>query len=81
MVRVLLDIDVILDILEEREEFYLDSFSVLNLCALGKIEGWISADSHSTIHYFLRKKLGEDGSREKITHNLRSLVMGDVVNL
>ena len=43
MVRVLLDIDVILDILEEREEFYLDSFSVLNLCALGRIEGWISA--------------------------------------
>ena len=73
MVRVLLDIDVILDILEEREEFYLDSFSVLNLCALGRIEGWISADSHSTIHYFLRKELSEFESRKKIVHNLRPL--------
>ena len=41
MIKALFDIDVILDILEPREEFYLYSFSVLNLCDLQKIEGWI----------------------------------------
>ena len=71
--KILLDIDVILDILEEREEFYLDSFSVLNLCALGRIEGWISADSLSTVYCFLRKISDEGRSREKIIHNLRPL--------
>ena len=42
MIKTLLDIDVILNILEPGEEFFLHSFSVLNLCDLQKIEGWIS---------------------------------------
>jgi len=73
MIKVLFDIDVILDVLEPRKDFYLDSFSILNLCDLEKIEGWISADSHSTIHYFLRKELDEFTSRERIVNNLKSL--------
>lgn len=80
MIKALFDIDVILDVLEPRKEFYLDSFSVLSLCDLAKIEGWISADSHSTIHYFLRKKLDEFTSRNKIVNNLKSLSVIPVRN-
>ena len=80
MIKTLFDIDVILDILEPRIEFYLDSFSVLSLCDLDEIEGWISADSHSTIHYFLRKKLDEFTSRNKIVNNLKSLSVIPVRN-
>ena len=39
MIKALFDIDVILDVLEPREEFYLDSFSALSLCDLEKIDG------------------------------------------
>jgi len=80
VIKALFDIDVILDVLEPREEFYLDSFSALSLCDLEKIDGWISADSHSTIHYFLRKKLDEFTSRNKIVNNLKSLSVIPVRN-
>ena len=73
MIKVLIDINVILDVLEKRKRFYLDSFSVLNLCSLGVVEGWISADSHSMIHYLLKKELKEFKARKKIVHNLKSL--------
>lgn len=49
MIKILLDINVVLDILLPRREFYLDSFAVLNLCASNKVEGWLSADSYSTV--------------------------------
>jgi len=80
MIKALLGIDLILDILEPREEFYLDSFSVLNLCDLQKIEGWISGDSYSTIHYFLSKELDESTSRDKIVTSLKSLSVIPVRN-
>ncbi len=73
MIKVLLDIDVILDVLQPRPDFYLHSFSVLNLCALDEITGWVSADSYSTLHYFLKKSLGEGTARVKIFDNLQSL--------
>ncbi len=55
MTQILVDIDVLLDVLLPNEEFYRESFYILNLCANKEIEGWISADSYSTMHYFLRK--------------------------
>jgi len=73
VIKILLDINVVLDILLPRREFYLDSFAVLNLCASNKVEGWLSADSYSTVHYYLKKEFDELVARNKIFTNLRSL--------
>ncbi len=75
MIRVLFDIDVLLDVLEPRADFYLDSFCALNLCDSGLAQGWICADSHSTIHYFLRKQLGDFEARQKMIGSLASLAV------
>jgi len=65
-IKVLFDINVLLDSFLIREEFYLDSFTALNLSKAGKLEGWVSANSFSTIYYFLRKGVGESSARHII---------------
>lgn len=80
MIKILVDIDVILDVFLPREEFYQNSFNILNLCHQKIIDGWISADSFSTLHYFLRKKLNEHEAREKIFKYLNFLSVIPVRN-
>lgn len=53
--RVLLDTNIILDILEKRPPFYDASKSVLEYCISGKVTGFIALHSVSNIFYILRK--------------------------
>ena len=64
--KVLFDINVLLDVFLTRENFFKDSFAVLNLARAGKIEGWICADSFSTLYYLLRKESGDSQARTAI---------------
>ena len=59
MTRVLLDINVILDVLQKREPHYEAAAKVLSLCADGKIKGYVSATSFGTLHYLLSKSIGK----------------------
>lgn len=62
MIKVLLDINVILDVLQKRKNYYNDSARVISLCADSMIQGYISAISFGTLHYVLSKVLGKDKS-------------------
>jgi len=55
MTKILIDTDVLLDFLYERESFCEDSAKILNLCDLNKISGWITPVILSNIYYILRK--------------------------
>ncbi len=72
-IKVLFDINILLDVFLVREPFYMDSSAVLNYCEKGKLEGWISADTFSTVHYFLKKGMGEAKSGDTILEIIRSL--------
>ena len=56
--RCMIDTNLILDVLLEREPFFEDSKAVLTHCEQGKIQGFILASTATDIFYLLRKALG-----------------------
>jgi predicted nucleic acid-binding protein len=57
--RVLFDTNVILDIVEKREPFYRDSYSVFLLAAKKLIDGIVGAGSITDIYYVTRKSCSD----------------------
>lgn len=53
-----MDVNVILDVLTNRQPWADDSAAVLSLVAQHQAEGFIAAHSVTTLHYLLRKDLG-----------------------
>ncbi len=70
MLKVLIDTNVIIDHLTNREPFCEFSEKVIRLCENKKIRGYITASSATDIYYILRKYVG----REKGIEFLRLLV-------
>ncbi len=74
MTRILIDVNVVLDVLAEREPFVEDSQAVLQLVEAGIVEGVLAAHSVTTLHYLLHKHLSKARARktlEDLIHILR----------
>jgi len=56
LIRVLLDTNVILDVLLNREPWVTDAASLWRLCSEGTIAGHISASSFTDIYYIARRQ-------------------------
>ncbi len=56
--RLMLDTNIILDVLLERESFFEQSKTILSLCENKDIYGFISASTATDIFYLVRKSLG-----------------------
>jgi predicted nucleic acid-binding protein len=70
MTSILIDTDVLLDFLYERESFCEDSAKILNLCDLNKISGWLTPVMLSNIYYILRKS----HTHNEVVSKLRELL-------
>ena len=55
--RLMIDTNIFLDVLLQREPFYESSRNVLSLCEEKKIQGFLSASSVTDIFYIVRKGL------------------------
>ena len=55
--KIMIDTNIILDVLLEREPCYEYSKAILELCEKRKIQGFISASSATDIFYLVRKAL------------------------
>ncbi|MFN2225837.1 MAG: PIN domain-containing protein [Anaerolineae bacterium] len=81
--KVLLDLNVILDVLQRREPFYTTSARVLASAEIGQLEGWVAAHSITTLFYLLSKDRSPQLARVAIGDLLSILsvasVDGDVV--
>jgi hypothetical protein len=55
MIKVYVDSDVILDVLSNRADFFLESSKILSLCEQKKIEGCTSMLAIANIGYIIRK--------------------------
>lgn len=55
--RLMIDTNIFLDVLTEREPFYRDSRAVLELCESRKVHGFLSASSVTDIFYLIRREL------------------------
>ena len=53
----LIDANVILDVLLNRQEFVKDSSIIWKLCETGKVKGYVSALTFANLVYIMRKQL------------------------
>ena len=70
MNRVLVDTDVIMDFLLDREPFASQSEKIINLCFNKNIKGYTTPVIISNLYYILRKI----STREKVTEKIRNLM-------
>ena len=67
--KVLIDTNVVLDVIANREPFNLDAQKIINQILDGKFEGYITANSTADIYYIARKHLNHNDLR----NTMRSL--------
>ena len=58
--RLLIDSNILLDVLQERQPHYMPSYAVWKICEKGLVEGYISSLSFANIVYTMRKQLRYD---------------------
>jgi predicted nucleic acid-binding protein len=71
MKRLLLDINIVLDVLLDREPYVQASAAVWNAVENGLVQGLLSAHALTTIHYLIRKELGDAFARRAIAELLQ----------
>ncbi|HLA87259.1 MAG TPA: PIN domain-containing protein [Anaerolineales bacterium] len=64
-IKVLFDLNIILDVLQEREPFYETSAQLLAYAEIGKIQGFIAPHSLTTLFYLIQK--GKSAAHAKVT--------------
>lgn len=74
----LVDIKVVLDVLQKREPFYNASSQLLAAVESGKVKGFISAHSITTLFYLIRKDTSTSQARAVITNLLQILKVSAV---
>ena len=71
--KVLFDLNIILDVLQERPECYQTSARLLAQAETGRLQGWIAAHSLTTLFYLVAKDKGTDQARVTLTSLLQIL--------
>jgi predicted nucleic acid-binding protein len=78
LLRVLLDVDVILDVLARREPFFGDSAALLAACETGICEGLVAAHTVTTLWYLLAKHHDAAYARSRVSELLRIVQVAPV---
>ncbi len=71
--RVLIDTNVVLDFLQEREPFAENAAKLFERVDTGEIEGFIAATTITNIYYIVRKAAGAIVAQDAITQVLTDL--------
>lgn len=71
--RVLIDTNIILDVLQEREPFVEDAARLFERIDAGEIEGYIAATTLTNIYYIVRKAAGATIAKNAIIQVLTDL--------
>ena len=69
--KLLIDANILLDVLQKREPYYHDSSVIWKLCETRQINGFVSTLSFANLVYVMRKQL----SAEQIEETLRALAL------
>ena len=77
-IRVLLDLNVILDTLQRRETHFLNSARVLAYAETGQIDGFVAAHSWTTLFYLYAKDQSTNQAHVKLTELLQFLSVATV---
>jgi predicted nucleic acid-binding protein len=71
--RVLIDTNVVLDFLQEREPFVENAARLFERIDTGEIEGFIAATTITNIYYIIRRAAGRSVAQDAITQVLSDL--------
>ena len=80
MKRILFDSDVLLDILTQREPFFILSAQALNVVVRSDVQGYIAGHSVTNIFYILRRQIGNENAREKLSLLLQKLQVASITD-
>lgn len=75
--RLLIDTNVAIDFLTKREPFNGAARKILSLCAKKRIDGFLSANSATTMFYILRKAAGKEGAENHLKTIFKYLDIAD----
>jgi hypothetical protein len=75
---VLIELNVVLDVLQKREPFYDSSATLLAAAETGKIQGYISAHSVTTLFYLLQKGISSSEARAVLTNLLQFMKIAGI---
>lgn len=76
--KIMIDLNVILDVLQKRHPIYETSAALLAAAEIGDVEGFISAHSVTTLFYLIQKGRSSSEARAVITNLLQFLKIGPV---
>ena len=76
--KVMIDLNVILDVLQKRDPFYEASAALLAATETGRVEGYFAANSVTTLFYLIQKGRSPSEARATITNLLQFLRIGSV---
>ena len=62
--RLLIDANIVLDVLQKREPYWKDSATVWKLCETEQADGYLSALSFANLVYVMRKELSAEEIRD-----------------
>lgn len=71
--RVLVDTNVLLDLLLEREAFVKEATTLMEMIELGQVVGYISATTITNVFYIVRKSQGEHAAKQSVSRILTGL--------
>ena len=74
----MIDLNVVLDVLQEREPFYEASAALLAAVETGMIEGYLAAHSLTTLFYLIQKGKSSADARAMITNLLQFLKIATI---
>lgn len=76
--QVLFDLNIILDVLQERRDFYDFSAQLLAYSEAGFIQGWLAAHSITTLYYLIAKDKSPEQARVTLTSLLQFIKIAPV---
>jgi predicted nucleic acid-binding protein len=76
--KVLFDLNILLDVLQMRKDFYTASARLLAYAETGAIQGWLAAHSATTLFYLISKDRSPDHARVALTSLFQFLKIAPV---
>ncbi len=78
--KVLLDLNIILDVLLKREPFFQEALQILEQANKGEIEGYIAGNSIDTLVYILQRNNKKQDEIKKILKEIRKFLYISEIN-
>jgi predicted nucleic acid-binding protein len=76
--RILLDVNVVLDVLADRKPFAEEAAALFGVIETGSMNGFVAAHTVTTLHYLLAKHLGKARTRRVLTDLLQLIHVVEV---